>query len=63
MAEHDSTHTEEYSDSGPNESERQVPFDARKSIGWAQSATPEESRTAEVNSPEAWGDLVRAGGY
>jgi hypothetical protein len=39
----------------PNEVQWQIPFDAGKNIGWTQSATPEESGTAEDNPP-ATGD-------
>ena len=46
---------------GPNEVQWQVPFDAGKSIGWAQSTKEKESGTAEVNPPPTWGDLVSHG--
>ena len=50
--------TEKDPSSGPYEGHGQIPFDARKSTGWAQSATPEESGTSEVSPSQAWSDLV-----
>jgi hypothetical protein len=41
---------------------RQIPFDAGKSIGWAESATKKESATSKVNPSPSWDDLVRAWG-
>jgi hypothetical protein len=61
MADEDSPHTEEDSDSGPNESQQKITFDAAASVGWADSATSEESGTAKVNPPETWGDLAEPG--
>jgi len=58
VADQNSACIEENPDSSPNESERQIPFDAGKNIGWAESATPEESGSAEVNAPETWARLV-----
>jgi hypothetical protein len=61
MADPDSPHTEEDSDGGPNESQWQIPFDAAASVGWAESTTEKESRTAEVSSPPTWGGLMLRG--
>jgi hypothetical protein len=41
--------------------ERQIPFDADKSIGWSESATEKKSVSAEVNSPTTWNALVWRG--
>jgi hypothetical protein len=60
VADQNSAYTEENPDGSPNESQRQIPFDADKNIGWPESTTPEESRTSEVNSPSTWDNLVRA---
>ena len=57
MADENSAFTEKNPGSGPNEVQWQIPFDARKSIGWAQSATEEESGTAKVSPPQTWGGL------
>ena len=57
MADQDSSYPEEHSDSSPNECQRQVPFDARRNTGGAESTTSEASGTVEVNAPSTWGDL------
>jgi hypothetical protein len=54
----DSSRTEENPDSNPNEVQRAIPFDARKSIGWAQSATEKESEASKVNPSPSWGVVV-----
>jgi hypothetical protein len=54
--------TEENPDSSSDEVQRQIPFNAATNDGWAESATPEESRTAEVSSPPPRGDLARRRG-
>jgi hypothetical protein len=62
VADQDSTGTEENPGSSPDEIPRQIPFDARKNIGWAQSATEKESATSKVNPSPSWDDLVRRRG-
>ena len=62
MADQDSPHTEENSDTGPNESQWQIPFDAAANDGWAEHATEKESGTAEVNPPATWGGLETRSG-
>jgi hypothetical protein len=62
VADQNPAYLKENSDSGPHEVQRQIPFDARESIGWAQPTTPEESRIAEVNPASTWRDLVRRKG-
>ena len=51
MADQDSPLPEEDSDSGANESQWQIPFDADANIGWSESATKKESATSKVNPP------------
>jgi hypothetical protein len=58
MADKNSACIEKTSNSSPNESQRQIPFDAGKNFGWAESATAEESRIAEISTPPTWGGLV-----
>ena len=62
MADQNSACTEKHPGSSPNESQRQIPFDAGKNIGGARSATAEESGTVKVNPSPTWGDLVRRRG-
>lgn len=63
MADQNSACIEENPDCSPNESQRQIPFDAGKNLGWPESTTPEESRTSEVNPPATWGGLVSSVDY
>jgi hypothetical protein len=53
MADQDFPASEEHSDSSPDDSQWQIPFDAAAGVGRAESAAPEESGTAEVNAPAA----------
>jgi hypothetical protein len=59
MADQDSPDIEEHSDSGLNQSQWQISFDAAANDRWSQSATKKESGTAEVNPPPTWGGLAR----
>jgi hypothetical protein len=58
VADQNSPCCEENPDSSPDKVQRQIAFDAGENIGRMQPATPEESRTAEVNPPPTWADLV-----
>ena len=60
MEDQDSPGTEEDSDYGPNEGQREIPFNASKSVGWAESATEKKSGTSKVNHPPT-GDGLDAG--
>ena len=57
MEDQDSPGTEEDSDYGPNEGQREIPFNASKSVGWAESATEKESGTSKINPAPPWGGL------
>jgi hypothetical protein len=54
MADTDSSHIEEHSDSGLNQSQWQIPFDADKSTGCPESTAAKESGPTEVNPPTTW---------
>jgi hypothetical protein len=57
VADQDSTFTEKHPGGSPNERQRQIPFHAGASDGWAESATKKESATSKVNPSPTWGDL------
>ena len=51
VADADSAYTAKNTGSNLKEVERQIPFHAAASGGWAEPSTPEESGTAKVHSP------------
>jgi hypothetical protein len=49
MANENNTRVEETTSSGPYEIEREIPFHADESAGWAQPPTSEKPAIARVN--------------